>query len=120
MGETWSQLGSLIATAMFLWAMFGKYFPYHLCSLILSHSKKFASFVYPYIQIKFHEFTGEYLKRSEAYAAIETYLSEKSSSEAKNLKAVVVKDSSQSVQLSMDENEEVTDEFEGIKVWWVL
>ena len=120
MGETWSQLGSLIATAMFLWAMFGKYFPYHLCSLILSHSKKFASFVYPYIQIKFHEFTSEYLKRSEAYAAIETYLSEKSSSEAKNLKAVVVKDSSQSVQLSMDENEEVTDEFEGIKVWWVV
>ncbi|KAF3946880.1 hypothetical protein CMV_026902 [Castanea mollissima] len=118
MGETWSQLGSLIATAMFLWAMFDKYFPHHLRSLILSHSKKLASFVYPYIQIKFHEFTGEYLKRSEAYAAIETYLSEKSSSEAKNLKAVVVKDSSQSVQLSMDENEEVTDEFEGIKVWW--
>ncbi|KAK4603927.1 hypothetical protein RGQ29_012441 [Quercus rubra] len=120
MGETWSQLGSLIATSMFLWAMFDKYFPYHLRSLIRSHSKKLASFVYPYIQIKFHEFTGEYLKRSEAYAAIETYLSEKSSSEAKNLKAVVVKDSSQSVQLSMDENEEVTDEFEGIKVWWVV
>ncbi|KAM3713741.1 hypothetical protein ACJW31_01G279200 [Castanea mollissima] len=115
MGETWSQLGSLIVTAMFLWAMFDKYFPHHLRSLILSHSKKLASFVYPYIQIKFHEFTGEYLKRSEAYAAIETYLSEKSSSEAKNLKAVVVKDSSQSVQLSMDENEEVTDEFEGTK-----
>ena len=118
MGETWSQLGSLIATAMFLWAMFDKYFPHHLRSLILSHTKKLTSLVYPYIQIKFPEFTGEYLKRSEAYAAIETYLSSKSSSEAKSLKAVVVKDSSQPVQLSMDENEEVTDEFEGMKVWW--
>ncbi|KAM3686268.1 hypothetical protein ACJW31_11G185500 [Castanea mollissima] len=118
MGETWSQLGSLIATTMFLWAMFDKYFPHHLRSLILSHTKKLTSFVYPYIQIRFPEFTGEYLKRSEAYAAIETYLSSKSSNEAKNLKAVVVKDSSQPVQLSMDENEEVTDEFEGMKVWW--
>ncbi|KAM3686273.1 hypothetical protein ACJW31_11G186000 [Castanea mollissima] len=118
MGETWSQLGSLIATAMFLWAMFDKYFPHHLRSLILSHTKKLTSFMYPYIQIKFPEFTGEYLKRSEAYAAIETYLSSKSSNKAKNLKAVVVKDSSQPVQLSMDENEEVTDEFEGMKVWW--
>ncbi|KAK4603922.1 hypothetical protein RGQ29_012436 [Quercus rubra] len=101
MGETWSQLGSLIATAMFRWAMFDKYFPHHLRSLILSHTKKLTSLVYPYIQIKFPEFTGEYLKRSEAYAAIETYLS-----------------SYQPVQLSMDENEEVTDEFEGMKVWW--
>ncbi|KAL4601385.1 hypothetical protein ACB092_11G269100 [Castanea dentata] len=115
MGETWSQLGSLIATAMFLWAMFDKYFPHHLRSLILSHTKNLTSFVYPYIQIKFPEFTGEYFKRSEAYAAIETYLSSKSSNEAKNLKAVVVKDSNQPVQLSMDENEEVTDEFEGMK-----
>nr|POE61702.1 aaa-atpase [Quercus suber] len=72
------------------------------------------------MQIKVHEFTGEYLKCTEAYAAIETHLSEKSSSEAKNLKAAVVKDSSQSVQLSMDESEEVTDEFEGIKVLWVV
>ncbi|KAM3713740.1 hypothetical protein ACJW31_01G279100 [Castanea mollissima] len=117
-GETWSQLGSLIATAMFLWAMFDKYFPYHLRGPILTYSKKLASFVYPYIQIKFQEFTGEYLKRNEAYTAIETYLSNKSSTEAKSLKAVVVRDSNQPVQLSMDENEEITDEFEGIKVWW--
>ncbi|GMY13549.1 AAA-ATPase ASD, mitochondrial-like [Fagus crenata] len=68
----------------------------------------------------FNEFTGEYLKRSEAYAAIETYLSTKSSSEAKNLKAVVIKDSTQPVQLSMDENEEVEDIFEGVKLWWTV
>ena len=86
MGETWSQLGSLIATAMFLWAMFDKYFPHHLRSLILSHTKKLTSFVYPYIQIKFPEFTGEYLKRSEAYAAIETYLSRSPPAKLKILK----------------------------------
>ena len=120
MGETWTQLGSLIASIMFLWAMFDKYFPYHLRILIMSYNKKLVSYVYPYIQIRFNEFTGEYLKRSEAYAAIETYLSTKSSSEAKNLKAVVIKDSTQPVQLSMDENEEVADIFEGVKLWWTV
>jgi|UniRef100_A0A2N9EKU3 AAA+ superfamily predicted ATPase len=120
MGETWAQLGSLIASVMFLWAMFDQYFPSHLRSSIMRYANKLVSFVYPYVQITFHEYTGEYLKRSEAYAAIETYLSTKSSSEAKNLKAVVVKDSSQPVQLSMDENEEVADIFEGVKLWWAV
>ncbi|GMY24138.1 aaa-atpase asd, mitochondrial [Fagus crenata] len=120
MGETWAQLGSLIASMMFLWAMFDQYFPYHLRNSILSYGKKLVSLVYPYIQITFQEFTGEYLKRSEAYAAIETYLSARSTREAKNLRAQVVKDSSQSVQLSMDENEEVKDEFEGVKLWWSI
>ncbi len=78
MGETWAQLGSLIASMMFLWAMFDQYFPYHLRSSILSYGKKLVSLVYPYIQITFQEFTGEYLKRSEAYAAIETYLNARS------------------------------------------
>uniref|UniRef100_A0A7N2KZ96 AAA-type ATPase N-terminal domain-containing protein n=1 Tax=Quercus lobata TaxID=97700 RepID=A0A7N2KZ96_QUELO len=73
----------------------------------------------PNIQITFHEFSGEHFNRSEAYATIETYLSERTSREAKKLKAEVVKDSSQSVLLSMDENEEVTDEFEGVKLRWV-
>ncbi|XP_075638662.1 AAA-ATPase ASD, mitochondrial-like [Castanea sativa] len=125
MGETWSQIGSLIATIMFLWAMFDNYFPDHLRSFILSYSMKLASFVYPYINITFNEFIGdsdEYmdLKRSDAYAAIETYLSGKSSREARNLKAVVVKDSSQPVQLSLDENEGVTDEFKGVKLSWTV
>nr|POE60574.1 aaa-atpase asd, mitochondrial [Quercus suber] len=86
---------------------------------------KLASFVYPYINITFNESIGDSdesmdLKRSDAYAAIETYLSGKSSREARNLKAVVVKDSSQPVQLSMDENEGIIDEFKGVKLSWTV
>ena len=123
MGETWSLVGTSIATTMFFWTMFDNYFPDHLRSSIL---KKLASFVYPYINITFNEFIGEDsdeymdLKRSDAYAAIETYLSGKSSKQARNLKAVVVKDSSQPVQLSMGENEGITDEFEGVRFSWAV
>ena len=126
MAEIWSLGGSLqIATIVFLWKILEIYFPGHLRSSIISYSMKLASLVSPYIYIRFPEFIGdseEYMgiKRSDAYAAIETYLSGKSSREAKYLKAVDVKGSSQPVQLSMDEDEGVTDEFEGVKLSWVV
>ena len=71
---------------MFLSAMFDQYFPKHLVDYILSYSRKLVRFMSPNIQITFHEFSGEHFNRSEAYAAIETYLSERSSREAKKLK----------------------------------
>ncbi|RVW46647.1 AAA-ATPase ASD, mitochondrial [Vitis vinifera] len=119
MAEMFAELGSLAAGAMFLWAMFRQYFPYQLRPYIEKYSHNLVSFVYPYIQITVQEFTENSFrrKRSEAYAAIENYLSANSSTRAKRLKADIVKDS-QSVVLSMDDHEEVTDEFKGVKLWW--
>ncbi|XVF16522.1 hypothetical protein REPUB_Repub10bG0038900 [Reevesia pubescens] len=117
MGEMWSHVGSTMGSLMFIYAIFKQFFPYHLQSYFEKYFKKLASFVYPYVEITFDEFTGERMKRSEAYSAIKTYLSDKSSASAKRFKADVVNDS-QSVVLSMDYNEEVTDEFQGVKVWW--
>ncbi|KAM4125056.1 hypothetical protein ACB094_01G279300 [Castanea mollissima] len=119
MGETWTQLGSAIASIMFLWAMLHQYFPQTLHDSIQAYIHRLVNFLSPNIQIRFHEFSGEYFKLSEAYAAIKTYLSDKSSRKAKNLGEEVVEDSTQSVVLSMDENEEVTDEYKGVKLRWV-
>ncbi|KAL5742296.1 hypothetical protein ACOSP7_029028 [Xanthoceras sorbifolium] len=116
--EIFAHLGSIIASLMFIWAMFQQYFPYELRSHIEKYSKRLVSFIYPYIQITFHEFTGERFMRSEAYSAIENYLSSKSSTQAKRLKADIVRNSNQSLVLSMDDHEEVSDDFEGIKLWW--
>ncbi|KAK6151327.1 hypothetical protein DH2020_013962 [Rehmannia glutinosa] len=56
--------------------------------------------------------------RSEAYSAVQTYLTSNSSAQARRLKAEIVKNSKQGLSLSMDDNEEVADEFDGVKVWW--
>ncbi|XWS44261.1 hypothetical protein CRYUN_Cryun15aG0029500 [Craigia yunnanensis] len=117
MGELWSHVGSTMGSLMFIYAMFKQFFPYQLQDYFEKYFKKLVSFAYPYVEITFDEFTGERMKRSEAYSEIKTYLSNKSSASAKRLKADVVKDS-QSVVLSMDYNEEVTEEFQGAKVWW--
>lgn len=116
-GDMFGHIGSLIASLMFVWAMFKQFFPYQLSNQIEKYSQRLVRFVYPYIQITFHEFTGERLMRSEAYSAIENYLSSKASTQAKRLKADIGKNN-HSLVLSMDDHEEVADEFNGVKLWW--
>ncbi|MED6192052.1 AAA-ATPase ASD, mitochondrial [Stylosanthes scabra] len=118
MAELWSQMGSLMATIIFIYTLFEKFFPPNLRDRLQSYTHKITSHFYPYIQITFPEFTGERLKRSEAYTSIQTYLTASSSHTAKRLKAEVVKDSHKPLVLSMDDNEEIADEFRGVKVWW--
>ncbi|KAF2531980.1 hypothetical protein F2Q70_00032166 [Brassica cretica] len=92
-------------------------------SLGINHLEPFFqrlfSRFYPYIQIKFHEYSGEHFKRSESKATsgIQSYLSKDSSLRAKKLKANTTK-GSKSLVLSMDDREEITDEFESVTVWW--
>ncbi|KAJ4707534.1 AAA-ATPase [Melia azedarach] len=119
MGELWATVGSVMATVMFVSAIFKQYFPYHLWHYVERYSHKLVRFVYPYIEVTFDEFSGDRLKHSEVFSAIQTYLSGKASLHASRFKADVIKDS-RSVVLSMDAKEEVADEFKGVKVWWVL
>lgn len=116
--ETWTTLGSSIASFMFVWAIIRRYCPYELRRYLELYTHRFMSLFSPYIRISIHEFTGTHLKRSDAFAAVEAYLSANSSKSAKRFKAEMGRDSKKLV-LSMDEHERVTDEFEGVKVWWV-
>ncbi|KAH7532592.1 hypothetical protein FEM48_Zijuj04G0037700 [Ziziphus jujuba var. spinosa] len=56
---------------------------------------------------------------TEAYSAIEHYLSFKSTEQARRLRADVLKDG-QSLEFSMDEHEEVRDEYENATLYWSL
>ncbi|KAK1417758.1 hypothetical protein QVD17_26892 [Tagetes erecta] len=116
---TWdmTQLGSVMAGAMFVWAMFKQWFPEELGNHIETYFHKLVTYFYPYITVTFHEYQSDEFERSKAYMAIERYLGANSSKRAKRLKAKVIKDC-KSVVLSMDDYEEVIDEFKGIKIWW--
>ncbi|CAI9290783.1 unnamed protein product [Lactuca saligna] len=113
-----TQLGSLMAAVMFVWAIFRQLFPEEFQRDVRKYVNKVVSYVYPYVEITFHEYQPDsWFERSKAFVSIERYLSTNSSNRAKRLKANVVKDC-ESVVLSMDDYEEVTDEFQGIKIWW--
>lgn len=113
----WSHLGSTMATLMLVYTVFKQFFPHQLQVSFEKYFNRIVRYAYPYVEITFDEFTGERMKRTEAYSRIKSYLSDKSTASAKRLKADVVK-GSQSVILSMDYNEEITEEFQGVKLWW--
>ncbi|KAF1876093.1 hypothetical protein Lal_00006724 [Lupinus albus] len=118
MTEMWTTMGSTLASFMFVWAIIRQYCPYEVTRFFEKYTHNTMGYFYPYIRISFHEFLGDRLKRSDAYAAVEAYLSANTSKSAKRLKAEMGKDSTKLV-LTMDEYERVTDEYKGVKVWWV-
>ncbi|CAO2816238.1 unnamed protein product [Amaranthus hypochondriacus] len=115
------QFGSLIATIIFAKAMYEQYLPYKwretIHAFLYRYTEKLVRFFSPYHDITFEEYTGERFDRSEAYITIETYLSEKTSEKARGLKGNFVKDG-KALVLGLADNEEVTDVFDGVKVWW--
>ncbi|KAF3444735.1 hypothetical protein FNV43_RR14428 [Rhamnella rubrinervis] len=118
MGKLWSQSGTIVASFMVVYSIFKDYFPYQLRAYLARYGSKLMNLVYPYVQITFHEYIGERFNRSEVYGAITTYLSAcPASTAAKKLKADDIKHN-KSLTLSMDYNEEITEEFQGAKLWW--
>ncbi|KAE9467332.1 hypothetical protein C3L33_00777, partial [Rhododendron williamsianum] len=118
MAEMWTTVGSTIASFMFIWTIIRQYCPYEVRHFLEKSMHRLMSFFNPYIHVSTHEFMGTRLNRSEAYAAVEAYLSMNSSKSAKRLKLEMEKDSKKIV-LTMDDYEKVTDEFQGAEISWV-
>ncbi|PKI46402.1 hypothetical protein CRG98_033206 [Punica granatum] len=110
-------LSSSVGGLMIIATLFRNHIPLHLRNLLEKYTRKLFRLLSPYIQITFPEHTGERLKKSDVYTAIQNYLIKKATTGAKKLKADTLKDN-QSLILSMDDNEEVTDEFQGANLWW--
>ncbi|KAL3617694.1 hypothetical protein CASFOL_038015 [Castilleja foliolosa] len=95
-------------------AIFRNYFPHELCGPLNYYSQKILNF---YVHVTFKEYSGDGFSRNPAFTSIERYLNANSTSQAKKLKANVARDN-EVIVLSMEKNEEVTEEFQGIELWW--
>ncbi|KAK1376490.1 AAA-ATPase ASD, mitochondrial [Heracleum sosnowskyi] len=116
-GRPWKSLGSMIATLMFVGRMVHRYNPYFR-QLLVRYIQKLVSGFDPYIQITFDEHSSDALSdHSNSFIAIKHYLEENSSRTAKKLKADSIREG-QALLLGMDDDEEITDEYQGVKVWW--
>jgi len=109
-----------MASIVFMYGILEKFFSPQIQSYFIKYMQKLISFVSPYIHITFPDsIAGPYLKRSETYTCIQTYLSAKSSERAKRLRAEFVENSQTPLVLTIDDNEEIIDKFNGVKIWWV-
>ncbi|KAL1553146.1 AAA-ATPase ASD, mitochondrial-like [Salvia divinorum] len=120
MSEMLTKLWSAIGGLLFAYTMLQNFFPHEITTPIKHYYKKLLNFFYLYIRITFPEYEADdAFQRSSTYAAIKRYLNALSAAQAKHLQASVAPDT-EAVVLAMapDSSEEVTDVFDGIKLWW--
>ncbi|KAL1200918.1 AAA-ATPase [Cardamine amara subsp. amara] len=118
-GAFWGFTSSTMTNLMFYWAIYNQFFPYFLRVKIEKYVYKMVGWVSNSVHIKFSEYSGEGLEKSQAYDSIRNYLSSKSTALAKRLKANESKNS-KSLVFSLDDHEAIEDVFEGVKVVWSL
>ncbi|MBC2899721.1 hypothetical protein CFC21_112544, partial [Triticum aestivum] len=115
--ERWAGLGSAVATVIFLWSMVQNYMPPTFRLYLTTLATKLAACFNPYLQITISEYGAERFQRSDFFLAVEAYLSDACARRARKLKAELGKDS-KNLLVSMDDHEEVTDDFSDITIWW--
>jgi hypothetical protein len=117
MMERWAGVGSVMASAIFLWSMVQNHIPPSVRLYLTAWATKLSSYFNPYLHITISEYGAERFQRSDLFLAAEAYLSDACARRARRLRAELGKDS-KSLQVSVDDHEEVTDEFGGITIWW--
>ncbi|VAI80965.1 unnamed protein product [Triticum turgidum subsp. durum] len=115
--ERWAGLGSAVATVIFLWSVVQNYVPPTFRLYLTTWATKLAACFNPYLQITISEYGAERFQRSDFFLAVEAYLSDACACRARKLKAELGKDS-KNLLVSVDDHEEVTDDFSGITIWW--
>lgn len=111
-----TELGSKLAGLMFIWGTIQQFFPYPLRKRIDYLWNKVGNYFYPYVQITIDEFSNG--KSNEIYSQINSYLGSKSVKKDAKFLRVEKSKNSKSFAVSLDEGEEITDEFQGAKLVW--
>ncbi|KAG8049390.1 hypothetical protein GUJ93_ZPchr0009g221 [Zizania palustris] len=112
-GAVWSGLASLV----FLWPMLQNHIPTGLRQWLTILADKLTTLFSPYLQITISEYGDHRFRRSDFFLAVEAYLSHACARRARRLKADLGRDA-KNLQVSVDDHQEVTDDFRDAMLWW--
>lgn len=112
-----TKITSTIGGLAIIWTMFRQFIPYELNSHLLALVIKFTSYINPYERFVIEEYAGERMSRHELYIAAKAYLSDHCSRRAGTCRVELGKDSDRFL-VSIGDRVEVTDDFNGAKIWW--
>ncbi|XBI04251.1 hypothetical protein VPH35_132576 [Triticum aestivum] len=115
--ERWAGLGSAVATVIFLWSVVQNYVHRTFRLYLTTWAAKLIASFNPYLQITISKYGAERFQRSDFFLAVKAYLTDACACRARKLKAELGKDS-KNLRVSMDDHEEVTDDFCGTTIWW--
>ncbi|CAI9109344.1 OLC1v1009148C1 [Oldenlandia corymbosa var. corymbosa] len=112
-----TELVSGLGGILFLWSAIDQFLPKKFQYLFQKWCNHLVCFIFPRIYITFNEYCEDG-RSNEAYSCIKNYLSTKSVKKAEYLKAEKSRNS-KSLEFTLDEGDEVVDEFRDVKITWV-
>ncbi|KAF3325361.1 Domain associated at C-terminal with AAA [Carex littledalei] len=112
-----TKITSTIGGLAIIWAMFRQFIPYELKQYLDALTLKFTSYINPYECFVIEEYAGDRMNRHELYIATKAYLSDHCSRCARTCRVELGKDSDRFL-VSIGERVEVTDDFNGARIWW--
>ncbi|KAF8662480.1 hypothetical protein HU200_056069 [Digitaria exilis] len=119
--EKWVGFGSAMAGFGLLWSRMPEHVHDEARYIISSLVPMLISYFNPYEQISIFEYGEERFRRNKMFDAVSTYLRSTCLDAASKLKAELGNRSRDDDPLiSLDENQEVVDNFDGARIWWRL
>jgi uridine kinase len=119
--EKWVGFGSAMAGFGLLWSRMPEHVHDEARHIISSLVPMLMSYFNPYEQISIAEYGEERFRRNKMFDAVSTYLRSTCLDVASKLKAELGdKSKDDPPVISLDENQEVVDSFDGARMWWRL
>ncbi|XP_066338422.1 AAA-ATPase At3g28580-like [Miscanthus floridulus] len=118
--EKWVGFGSAMAGFGLLWSRMPEHVHDEARHIISSLVPMAMSYFNPYEQITISEYGEERFRRNKMFDAVSTYLRRACLDHASKLKAELGNNSKDDPLISLDENQEVVDNFDGARMWWRL
>ncbi|CAO2140787.1 unnamed protein product [Urochloa humidicola] len=118
--EKWVGFGSAMAGFGLLWSRMPEHVHDEARHISSSLVPMLISYFNPYEQISISEYGEERFRRNKMFDAVSTYLRSTCLDVASKLKAELGNKSKDGPVISLDENQEVVDNFEGARMWWKL
>lgn len=118
--ETWVGFGSAMAGVGLLWSRMPEHVHEESRYIISSLVPMVMSYFNPYEQIRISKYGEERFQQNKMFDAVSTYLSSECAGGASKLKANLSNNRKDKPLITLDENQEVADTFEGARMWWRL
>uniref|UniRef100_A0A0E0JCV0 AAA+ ATPase domain-containing protein n=1 Tax=Oryza nivara TaxID=4536 RepID=A0A0E0JCV0_ORYNI len=112
-----STLWSALVSVLLFWPVVNNHVPAGLRQWLSTMVDKLTSYLSPYLHVTISEYGHQRFRRSDFFLAVEAYLSHACARRARKLRADLGKDA-RTVQITVDDHQEVTDSFRGATIWW--
>uniref|UniRef100_A0A0E0MQ37 AAA+ ATPase domain-containing protein n=1 Tax=Oryza punctata TaxID=4537 RepID=A0A0E0MQ37_ORYPU len=112
-----SAVWSALVSVVLFWPVVNNHVPAGLRQWLTTTAHKLTAYLTPYLHVTISEYGHERFRRSDFFLAVEAYLSHACARRARKLRADLGKDA-RTLQVTVDDHQEVTDSFRGVTLWW--